>query len=201
MLGTQADGRTGGWWGQWGEQDLCPPGEFAVGYALKSEGSQGSGNDNDDTALNGIRLLCNGGTKVTSKFEKFGAWQSALRCTTGKGAINGFKIKIEDKAGHDADDTGANQVNMACLGGSPLTGNGKTPWGTWSVMETCSGDKVVIGLTTRVEEELGEGVSGADDTALNGMQLICEYRCPSVFCQYEVETFVFCEALMFDILA
>ena len=42
-------------WGQWTTWSSCPSNQFAIGMQLKVEGDQGSG---DDTALNGIRLLC-----------------------------------------------------------------------------------------------------------------------------------------------
>ena len=38
--------------GDWGNLDVCPPGQYVVGFSLKSEKNKGLG---DDTALNGIR--------------------------------------------------------------------------------------------------------------------------------------------------
>ena len=64
IVGSETDSTTSGAWGTFGGQDLCPPGEFAVGFELKSE-APGTASDGDDTALNGIRLKCNGGDTVS----------------------------------------------------------------------------------------------------------------------------------------
>lgn len=50
-------------WGDWGNAEYCPQGERAIGFKLKTEGPQGSG---DDTALNGIALKCSGGQWISS---------------------------------------------------------------------------------------------------------------------------------------
>jgi hypothetical protein len=50
-------------WGDWGDIHYCPNNGWAVGFALKTESPQGSG---DDTALNGISLLCSGGEWISS---------------------------------------------------------------------------------------------------------------------------------------
>ena len=42
-------------WGGWTEYVYCPTGQAVVGIQTRVERNQGEG---DDTALNGIRLLC-----------------------------------------------------------------------------------------------------------------------------------------------
>ena len=54
---------TATFWGDWGKVEYCPEGKWAVGFKLKTERSQGDG---DDTALNGIALKCSDGKWITS---------------------------------------------------------------------------------------------------------------------------------------
>lgn len=49
--------------GKWGDEKTCPGVHPALGFRIKVEPNQGSG---DDTALNAIELLCADGTRVTS---------------------------------------------------------------------------------------------------------------------------------------
>ena len=51
-------------WGDWGQVDNCPNGEWAVGFSLKIETPIGP--SDDDTALNGIALKCSGGKWIYS---------------------------------------------------------------------------------------------------------------------------------------
>ena len=54
---------TATFWGDWGPVEFCPNGEYAVGFKLKTQQSQGDG---DDTGLNAIALKCSGGNWITS---------------------------------------------------------------------------------------------------------------------------------------
>ncbi|EMP39285.1 Vitelline membrane outer layer protein 1 like protein [Chelonia mydas] len=60
---TKIEVTNGGIWGSWGEEETCPDKSFAIGFSLKVELPQLSG---DDTALNGIRLLCSDGRTIQS---------------------------------------------------------------------------------------------------------------------------------------
>ena len=44
--------------GRWREWNDCPSGEYLVGFSLKVEPDQGSG---DDSAVNGMTSTCTGG--------------------------------------------------------------------------------------------------------------------------------------------
>ncbi|XP_060936556.1 vitelline membrane outer layer protein 1 homolog [Limanda limanda] len=42
-------------WGTWRWPEMCPDQFFAIGFSTRVESKQGDG---DDTAMNGIRLIC-----------------------------------------------------------------------------------------------------------------------------------------------
>merc|ERR1712048_116762 len=154
--------------GDWGNLDVCPPGQYVVGFSLKSEVNKGLG---DDTALNGIRLRCNGGGSVSSTVHKWGHWTAEQRCHGG--AVDGFQIQIEPNMGLIGDDSAANNVNLMCkVGGHHriLHGRSLTHWGKWSHWLKCRNGQVAVGMQPRVQEAKG---FLKDDSALNGMKLLC----------------------------
>jgi len=163
VYGADTIGHTG----DWGKLDLCPPGQYVVGFALKSEKNRGV---HDDTALNGVRLRCNGGGTVASTVQKWGHWTPEQVCHGG--AVYGFQIQIESVRGVK-DDTAANNVNLVCkIGGHHriLHGRSLTHWGKWSHWLKCRNGMVAVGIQTRVQEAKGWL---KDDSALNGMKLLC----------------------------
>ena len=158
-----------GFWGKWGAEQLCPNGQYVLGFQLKSEKYQGK--KPDDTGLNGIKLLCSGGGIVTSKTEQRGKWLAWQKCK-GDEPVTGFQIQIEPRQG-GGDDTAANNVNLWCKGGNYIKGVSYTKWGSWSKLLHCPSGKAVIGIQTRVEA----GCGSCDDTALNGVKMLCgNYR-------------------------
>ena len=70
------------------------------------------------------------------------------------------------------DDTAGNSVNMECTDGSILEPKGG-PWGSWSHWVTCPDNTAICGVKTLVEPNLGVGISGGDDTALNAVTFYC----------------------------
>eukprot|EP00727_Mastigamoeba_balamuthi_P013736 m51a1_g8986 putative cysteine proteinase rd19a (577) ;mRNA; f:60367-62554 len=162
-----------GSWGTWGPLAACPTGTFATGIATKSEDGQGIG---DDTALNGLRLLCGPSFAPgpTSLVAPWGTWDSAFACPAGY-FLTDFAIMVEAPVGW-GDDTAANRVRARCRkpDGSlyPLVGqpNSKTSWGSWSGWYMCPSGWAVVGLRTRVEASQGAG----DDTALNAVRMRCK---------------------------
>lgn len=153
-----------GFWGGWGNVARCPAGQYVYGYNLKVEKKQGS---DDDTGLNEIQLYCFGGPTLSSKFGPCGDWGTAKYCDYTM-PVKGFKIKIEPKQG-DGDDTAANDVSLYCSNGSEIHVDRKSNWGNWSEDFKCVDKSYVVGLITRVEDPFY-----GDDTALNGVRLICD---------------------------
>jgi Vitelline membrane outer layer protein I (VOMI) len=168
-----------GAYGSWGEcggcPTYCPAGSFAYSMRLKSEASQGSG---DDTALNAISLGCYNKTTgaftgwISDQVGPWGTWGAAMMCTgaTVANPITGGALRSEAVQG-SGDDTSANAASARCKDGTTIKPAAKTSWGTWSTTRVCPSGTAVCGLQTRVESSQGSG----DDTALNGYQLMC---CP-----------------------
>jgi hypothetical protein len=165
-----------GAWGDWGSPAYCPAGTLVWGFQLKSEPNQGSG---DDTALNGIRLICKGvdGSKsyITSAEGKWGSWGKEHLCK--KMPAQGFAIQVEryqgkNKNTNSRDDTAASNILLLCDTPYP-TGDPPAAWGDWSANYWCGFYPLVTrvyGFRTKVEADQG----GGDDTALNAMQVYCK---------------------------
>ncbi|NXC38333.1 VMO1 protein, partial [Penelope pileata] len=121
----------------------------------------------DDTALNGIRLLCNKQGIVTSSEGLWGEWLPAKDC--GRTArIVSFRLRVEQPRGL-RDDTAANDAEFACSDGTVLEGGGGTrgSWGNWS--GSCLPGLGVCGLRTLVEAPQ----RSRDDTGLNSAVPFC----------------------------
>jgi len=157
-----------GFWGDWGSLEFCPKGSFVHGFQLKSEPSQGRG---DDTALNAVRLSCNrdlaGAGVLTSSQAPWGVWGSAALCPSGS-LVTGFSVKEEPRQG-GGDDTALNNVRLSCGATVSIHASVRTSWGQWKDGLHCRAGWAVIGMKTRVERSR----CGGDCTALNGLQLIC----------------------------
>ena len=160
-----------GYWGSYGEPQLCPDGYFVYGYRQKTEPRQGKG---DDTALNAVELLCHGAramthpVPITGSTQKWGSWSSPAYCQGENNPVTGFQMKIEKRQG-DGDDTAANAIDLYCKHGGYIVAYRNTEWGNWRSIVKCPYSEAVMGIKTRVERVLGDG----DDTALNGVRLIC----------------------------
>jgi hypothetical protein len=153
-------------WGIWGaEVDKCPEGSFANGFQLKTEPFMGA---RDDTALNAVRLFCEGTAEsVTSREGVWGSWGKAFFCEN-EGRIKGFQLRSEE--GGKADDTAANNLRVVCPSGS-IDGDG-LEFGSWRGIHTCVDNFAVCGIKTQVEPDQGPLI---DDTSLNNIAFLC---CP-----------------------
>uniref|UniRef100_A0A8C0J7K7 Vitelline membrane outer layer 1 homolog n=1 Tax=Chelonoidis abingdonii TaxID=106734 RepID=A0A8C0J7K7_CHEAB len=135
----------GGKWGTWGQEQSCPGNSFAIGFSLKVELPQLAG---DDTALNGIRLLCSDDSTIQSNVGPWGSWGLVKKCPLGQ-RLTQFRLRVEPCRGLK-DDTAANNIEFICTGGKELRGDGRC-WGKW------------------VEAPQGKG----DDTAMNDASFKC----------------------------
>ena len=120
----------------------------------------------DDTALNGICLICSQGGVICSTVGPWGPWAESQTCSSG---FNAFKIKYEASL-RRGDDTGANEVLLYCSSnGAGYQTSNAGPWGSWTGHKQCPSGQVFCGIQTRVEANQGSG----DDTALNGVDFAC----------------------------
>ncbi|XP_067279603.1 vitelline membrane outer layer protein 1 homolog [Pseudorasbora parva] len=159
----------GGPWGDWRSTNLCPDGTYAIGFNLRVEQPVGDG---DDTALNGIRLLCADRSKgvlrdlfpTESHSGFWGDWTRDKFCPSGY--LTAFQLRVEPYQ-RSGDDTAVNNVRFKCTDGTVLEGDG-TSWGDWGEWSGTCGARRICGLSTKVErKQLG------DDTALNDALMYC----------------------------
>lgn len=166
------DKRANGFWGTWGSWMLCPAGEFVYGYRLKSEKNQDGG---DDTGLNAVELKCKSPhtmiekISISSSIGPYGSWSNSQYCLGRDNPVTGFAILIEKPQGR-GDDTAANDVDLYCRNGEFISAKVSTRFGNWKPKALCPSGQAVAGIKTRVEQPQG----GDDDTALNGVHLLCK---------------------------
>lgn len=168
-------------YGNWGNEETCPEGKFVVGFKLKVEPNQGSG---DDTSLNGIEFLCEGGETKTSSVGQWGNWGGYRYCPTGKIA-KGFRLRVESYQGETGDDTAANDLRLICEDGTTVNSDNGMEYGDWSSDRMCPNGMFITGIKTQIEAYHGAGI-GYDDTALNNVDVKCCERpvTPSVMNVY-----------------
>jgi len=99
-----------GYWGSWGTWKNCPPGDYFTGARIRSEESQGDG---DDTAANDLNMRCKTDGWKEGKGQTWGSWGGATQCA-GDQWICGLQVKMEPPQGQEKDDTALNQVKFAC---------------------------------------------------------------------------------------
>jgi hypothetical protein len=162
-----------GSWGTWYGPKFCPANQFAVGYRMRVEGNQGSG---DDTSLNAVQLECkplngSGSSWISPHDGYWGTWTAAARCANSNpNALNNFlsgaRLRVEPSQG-SGDDTGANDATFLCSGGGVINPGGGRTFGAWSSDATCPVNTAVCGISSRIEGPTD------DDTAMNGLRLMC----------------------------
>ncbi|KAM9723741.1 vitelline membrane outer layer protein 1 homolog, partial [Menidia menidia] len=159
----------GGEFGDWTWPEKCPNGSYAVGFSVRVEALQYGG---DDTALNGIRLVCGReGDRshlyyVESHTGYFGEWSHPQYCPSG--VLTSFQLRVEPPRGILGDDTSVNSVKFRCSSNPVLEapGLGFGAWGHWS--QDCAGGGI-CGIETKMEEYQ----YALDDSSLNDVRFHC----------------------------
>uniref|UniRef100_A0A665UGQ6 Vitelline membrane outer layer 1 homolog n=1 Tax=Echeneis naucrates TaxID=173247 RepID=A0A665UGQ6_ECHNA len=154
--------------GNWTWPELCPDTFFAVGFSIRVESNQYGV---DDTALNGIRLICAKDEdrsflySIESHTGYFGEWSHPQYCP--RGVLNSFQIRVEPHQGLFGDDTAVNNIKFRCSTNPTLEGPGMTwgEYGSWS--QVCDGG--ICGIETKMEDYQ----YGLDDSTLNDVRFHC----------------------------
>ncbi|XP_068558265.1 vitelline membrane outer layer protein 1 homolog [Cebidichthys violaceus] len=155
--------------GNWTWPEMCPDEFFAVGFSLRVESNQYVA---DDTALNGIRLICakdeNRGFlySIESHTGYFGDWSQPQYCPSG--VLTSFQIRVEPHQGLFGDDTAVNNIKFRCSSNPTLEGHG-TDWGEYGFWSQECRNGGICGIETKMEEYQ----YGLDDSSLNDVRFHC----------------------------
>ncbi|XP_047453563.1 vitelline membrane outer layer protein 1 homolog [Mugil cephalus] len=159
----------GGKFGSWTWPEMCPDQFYAVGFSIRVEFNQYEG---DDTAMNGIRLICaKDGVRsflytIESNTGYFGEWSHPQYCPTG--VLTSFHLRVEPHQGMFGDDTGVNNIRFRCSSNPTVEGPGTTwgEYGYWS--EECTNGGI-CGIETKMEDYQ----YALDDSTLNDVRFYC----------------------------
>ncbi|KAK6326247.1 hypothetical protein J4Q44_G00018920 [Coregonus suidteri] len=143
--------------GNWTWPEMCPDKLFAVGFMLRVEPEQYG---LDDTALNGIRLIC--------AKDKDRSFLYTIESHTGLGVLTSFQLRVEHHQGLFGNDTAANNIRFRCSSNPTLTGAG-LDYGEYSLWSQDCGDGGICGIETKMEEYQ----YGLDDSSLNDVRFHC----------------------------
>jgi len=165
-----------GYWGDWGDMEYCPPGDFVFGFRVQCEPYQGLWMRGDDTRINSISMRCRHGASrgitkyIRSRRGFWGDWSSSKYCSEDYNVV-GFKIYYLPKQGSSwwDDDQSVTAIAMICGNGEILESTGVYRPKRRSKEVRCPKGYAVAGVQTQIEEKQGSG----DDTALNGLGIHC----------------------------
>nr|XP_033497361.1 vitelline membrane outer layer protein 1 homolog [Epinephelus lanceolatus] len=155
--------------GNWTWPEMCPDKFFAVGFSLRVEPNQYGA---DDTALNGIRLICakDGNRSFLYSIEShtgyFGDWSHPQYCPSGM--LTSFQLRVEPHQGLFGDDTAVNNIKFRCSSNPTLEGRGMD-WGEYGHWSQECQDGGICGIETKMEEYQ----YGLDDSTLNDVRFHC----------------------------
>ncbi|CAF0867431.1 unnamed protein product, partial [Brachionus calyciflorus] len=156
-------------WGSWGPTEVCDHNDYVIGFRTKLHPYQGHGlgPSIDDTALNGVELICSNGKKIKSSEGEFGSWDTIFRNCSNQQKINGFFYGIHQKQ-VNGDNTATNLIRLNCTNDFRITSL-EGSWSTSIISISCPYG-VIVGLRTQVQSSQ----STTDNTALNNIEFICK---------------------------
>ncbi len=139
---------------------------------MQVEASQGggTGDDDDDTAVNSICLECNNGMEICSSKGYWGTWGSSAESSAGYDAAD---FQLEE--GSD-DESGGNNLKLYTSTSSSsftehaVSGVTIPGWGNWLGKQYCRKGAKICAIQTQVEAMQS---TGTDDAALDGVRLFC----------------------------
>ncbi|KAJ3597731.1 hypothetical protein NHX12_001248 [Muraenolepis orangiensis] len=155
--------------GRWTWPEMCPDTYFAVGFSIRVESNQYG---LDDTALNGVRLICaRGGDRsflysIESDVGFYGQWSQVQYCP--QGVLVSFQLRVEPHQGLFGDDTAANNIRFRCSSNPMLEGPGRS-WGEYGSWSHSCPQGGICGIESKMESYQ----LGLDDSTLNDLRFYC----------------------------
>ena len=140
--------------GVMGPGKVCPKNTVAIGFKMKMQHYRSM---EDNSALNGIRLICSDDSQIKSSEGRKGDWTDELRCRKDDYMV-GVKIKTEAWLGWDRDDLGALDFEALCSTNIRLRHRRLNTWithtrGSWSDEVRCPQEAPAIcGIKVRLDE-------------------------------------------------
>ncbi|KAL4233351.1 Vitelline membrane outer layer protein 1 [Mactra antiquata] len=173
--------------GYWGKTEFCPHGMYAVGFEQKIQEFRW---DEDNTALNGIKLACRNKTErsscsdqsITSSVGRHGDWQGQLFCPPGS-YMSQFFLKLQKSTIQNLfqseDNTAVQYISFLCQNESDPDRKSylvQYP-GYWhgnnhnhEESTECPSNTYICGIKTKVQSINKPGV---DHTGLNDVIMFC----------------------------
>lgn len=165
--------------GRFGLHDFCPKNSFVTGMRLKMDHYH----DGDNTALNGIQLMCtdmNGhDSRINSALGHYGYFGKIKHCRSG--FATGFRLRSQRSKGFLSDNVGAVDFKLTCTAISgkhsriAADDNRFLPWGHWTKDQRCPRKTAVCGIATQVDNSESGMFFIQDKTTLNNVDVAC---CP-----------------------
>lgn len=97
-------------WGNWGSISYCELSSKVIGFQIKVEAPQGSG---DDTATNAVRFLCSNSQVLISAEGPYGNWMPNTFVCKPSYHMCGIQTQVEPSQGN-RDDTALNNIAIIC---------------------------------------------------------------------------------------